>query len=164
MPPNSNTCSIPLTQSQTALCDAEDYEALAKFKWFAWWSPLAQTFYACRWSPFVDGKRQQLRMHRQILGEPEGLQVDHRDGNGLNNRRGNLRTATTSQNACNRKVRSDSACGFKGVGLDKRDGRYHARIQVNGKRHILGHFKTAQEAGAAYAAAVKNFHGDYASW
>ncbi len=103
-------------------------------------------------------------MHRQILGEPDGLQVDHRDGNGLNNRRRNLRTATVSQNACNRKVRADSASGLKGVGRDKRDGRWHARIQINGKRHILGHFDTAKEASAAYIAAVRKFHGEYANW
>jgi hypothetical protein len=89
--------------------------------------------------------------------------VDHRDGDGLNNRRSsNLRIATRGQNAANAKLRADNTSGFKGVTLHRVSGKWQAYINANGRRHSLGYFETPEEAGAAYASAGPRAHGDFA--
>lgn len=87
-------------------------------------------------------------------------QIDHKDRNGLNNTRANLRIATQSQNSANSKVRSTNKLGVKGV--YQQDGRYRANITVNGKRHDLGMFVTLEEARAAYMEAAKKYFGEFA--
>lgn len=92
---------IELTQGRVALVDDEDFEELNRFKWFAhrW----RHGWYAKRNLQRVEGKRPFLSMHCQIMGKISGLEMDHRDGNGLNNQKDNLRFATRSQNMANRK-------------------------------------------------------------
>jgi hypothetical protein len=98
-------------------------------------------------------------MHRLIMGP--GPQVDHKDGNGLNNRRSdNLRFATDTQNRANQKVRKDSTTGFKGV-RPHRD-KFQARIRVKGREITLGSFATPEEAALAYNAAAKECFGEFA--
>ena len=106
------------------------------------------------------------KAHRVIwlmqTGEwPEG-HIDHIDGNGLNNAWSNLREATTSQNAMNQKVRSDSTSGIKGVSYDKRRDMWYVYIDVNKKRKHLGRYETMQEAANVRAAAEAQYHGEYA--
>jgi hypothetical protein len=91
---------------------------------------------------------------------PEG-EVDHKDGDGLNNRWRNLREATRSQNHANSKRARNNTSGFKGVRLS-RSGRYRARIAVNKKRIALGSFDTPEEAHDAYCRAAKKFFGEFA--
>ena len=93
---------------------------------------------------------------------PEG--VDHKDGNGLNNRWENLRPATQSQNTRNRRINSNNTSGFKGVYLDKRDGRYDARITICGETHNLGRFSNPQDAHNVYVAAAKKHFGEFARY
>jgi HNH endonuclease/AP2 domain len=101
-------------------------------------------------------KRRHLRLHREIIGE-QPFDVDHADHNGLNNRRGNLRLCTQSQNYGNGRHRV-GVSGFRGVWRDKRSDRWRANIA--GRK--LGSFATAEEAAPAYdAAAIKRF-GDFA--
>jgi hypothetical protein len=92
--------------------------------------------------------------------EPAG-EVDHRDGNGLNNRWTNLRPATRTDNTRNVGVRRDSASGLKGIRRVYK-GRYSARIQVNGERRYLGYFRSLDEARAAYSTAAREHHGAFA--
>ena len=155
---------IPLTQGKVALVDAEDYEALAQFKWFAHWSPCAKTFYAERWAPNARTEHRMIRMHRQILNPPDGVETDHRDGNGLNNKRSNLREATKSQNMHNRMASVNNTSGFKGVSFSKFHQRWVAYIGFNGNKHHLGYFDTAEEAHVAYVEAAKRMHGEFANW
>ena len=88
--------------------------------------------------------------------------IDHIDGNGLNNSWGNLREATSSQNACNQKVRSDSTSGVKGVSYDKKRGLWYVYIDVDKKRKHLGRYGTKDEAISARSVAEKIYHGEYA--
>jgi hypothetical protein len=91
---------------------------------------------------------------------PDGMMIDHKNGNPWDNRLDNLRLATRAQNKQNSRVRCDSLIGLKGV---KKNGRgYQARIQVNGRRVALGTFPTPEEAHAVYCKAAKERHGEFA--
>ena len=136
---------IPLTQGKFAIVDAEDYERLSKYKWHV--DKGDSTYYAAR---SIVGKN--FRMHREILNAPEGLVVDHRNHNGLDNRRENLRLCTVAENNMNRRPskRANKSSRFKGVSWDKRRRCYQAYIQQNGKLIKIGRFKSEIDAAKAY--------------
>lgn len=96
-----------------------------------------------------------------IIGAPLGLDVDHKDGNSLNNRRLNMRLATVSQNQHNARTRIDSTTGVKGVGFHKATGMWQAKIRLRGRLIWLGRFPTIPEATAAYAEASARLHGKF---
>jgi len=150
------TLEIPLTQGQVALVDEADYEALvAAGKWQA--LPAPNTFYAFRKSSRRDGKRLGVYMHTLLTGWPY---VDHIDGNGLDNRRQNLRAATHSKNMMNRGPQSNNTSGFKGVCRNRL--KWRAQIGLDGRHIHLGTFATPQEAAHAYDAAAVELFGEYA--
>jgi hypothetical protein len=92
---------------------------------------------------------------------PKG-DVDHIDGDGLNNKWDNLRDVTHSQNLMNSAVRSDSTSGYKGVSYDKARDRWYAYINIGGKRKMLGRHRTMQEAVTARQNAERELFGDFA--
>jgi hypothetical protein len=96
-----------------------------------------------------------------MTGEWPTHGVDHRDMDGLNNRWGNLRSATKAQNAANTKILRTNTTGFKGVSLSK-NGRYRATIKINDRQKWLGYFDTPEEAHAAYCRAALERSGQYA--
>lgn len=151
---------IQLTQGQVATIDDVDGD-LAAFQWFAQKS--RKTFYACRRLPRSNGKQPAERLHRVIarrmgiIGNP-----DHKDRDGLNNRRDNLRQASDGQNNANQDLRADSTSGLKGVCFHEAAGKWRARIAVNGKRRSLGLFDEAIEAAKAYDAAALAAFGEFA--
>jgi hypothetical protein len=142
---------IPLTRGEVAIVDAEDYEELSKYKWYV--TRHGGNKYACR-------RGKSILMHRVIMKPPRGKVVDHIDGNGLNNRRCNLRICTRAQNACNRRPRG-SASGFRGV--EKREGgKYLAVVAHRGKRNRAGLFSDPVEAARARDRLARQLHGEYA--
>lgn len=115
-------------------------------------------------SIYVDGKYVGVRsLHRFITGCPDGMVVDHINGNGLDNRRENLRVCTQSENLRNRKMHQNNASGFKGVFFDPapRSKPWRSRITVSGKRFNIGRFDTPEEAYAAYCKASLEKHGEF---
>lgn len=100
-------------------------------------------------------------MHRVILGLDGDIKGDHRDGNGLNNRRENLRPATGAQNTHNQRTRIDNRSGVKGVSWHKRIGKWQARIGLHGKDKCLGYFADIQSAAEAYRNASNELHGEF---
>lgn len=148
---------VPLTKGFEAIIDAEDAPMIGAYNWYA--SNYKGRPYARR-SLKVDGRTFTWHMHREIIAAPIGLEVDHRDGNGLNNRRGNLRTATDQQNARNRR-KATGATGVIGVTLSRTDGRYDAKIYVDGKPKRIGTFGTVEAASAARARAEKRVFGEF---
>lgn len=146
---------IPLSRGLVALVDDADFDLVSAVgKWYA--NPSDRTFYA-RKNFSRGGRYFSVRMHTLITGWPL---VDHLNGNGLDNRRLNLRQATHSQNAMNRGMRSDNTSGYKGVGL--RRGAWTAEIYVHGVQHYLGRFLSAEEAARAYDAAAAELFGEFA--
>ena len=153
---------IKLSRGKIALIDDCDLDLVSGYTWCAYKGH--NTFYAKTNVRRADGSRVVVRMHRLILGltDPR-VKVDHRDGNGLNNQRANMRACTDAQNGKNRQKNANNTSGYKGVTLRKRDGKWHTSIMANGKRKHLGYFSTPEAAYAAYCAAAKDLHGEYAN-
>lgn len=139
-----------------AYVDKQDVAAVSNFKWYA--QKGRNTTYAVA---NVNGKR--VSMHRLILDAQPGDVVDHANGNGLDNRRSNIRGCTYSENNANRIIRSATASQYKGVCWHKRAKRWHARIIKDKQVFSLGLFDTERDAAIAYNAAAKVVFGKFAN-
>lgn len=151
---------IPLTQGKVALVDDEDYERVSALKWYAMFLN-GTTFYAASW---VGGKN--VYLHRFVLRLPPRIPIiDHKNHDGLDCRKGNLRLCDKSQNAANRKKRRVGSSKFKGVCLDRsrgdRPSKWLAYIGAGGKTRI-GYFKTEEEAAMAYDELAVALYGKFA--
>jgi len=153
------TREIPLTKGFVALVDDEDYDRVMAAGSWRTLSGRCGLMYARR-HVRVDGRRVVDEvLHRFLTGWPL---VDHINGDGLDNRRANLRPATTSQNLANRRIQCNNRSGFKGVGWHTSTGKWRSRIVVDGKRFNLGAFTTPEAAALAYDAAARELHGEFA--
>lgn len=152
---------IPLTQGKMAIVDDSDYDYLNRYKWYTVKSLI--TYYAVR-NIYSKNKQQQIRMHNIILGTPKGVEVDHVNGNGLDNRRSNLRFCNRSENNRSQRLRCDNTSGFKGVTFRSRVQKtvYVARIGVNKKIIHLGYHLTAETAARVYDLAALKHFGNFA--
>lgn len=130
--------------------DDEDYADVAHRKWFPVRSQ--RTFYA------YDGKGG--AMHQLIL--PGVTPIDHRDGNGLNNQKSNLRGCTHQQNMQNKRLPANNTSGYKGVRWYKRTGRWIAGCKMDGRLYHLGYFDDPIEAAKAYDAKALELFGEFA--
>lgn len=147
---------IPLTRGKFAIVDAADEEALSRYSWSAIENPPGS------WYARAEIAGRTVYLHRFLMGEPEGMTVDHVDGNGLHNTRNNLRICTHAQNQANRKgLQKNNTTGFVGV-VRRRSGRYGAEIKHEGKKIRLGTFDSAIEAAAARDKAAIQYHGEFA--
>lgn len=153
---------IELTQGYVAIIDDEDYEKVSKYKWH-----VEKKAGNKRYAKHVyreDNKAKTLRMHTLIMGEPpRGMVVDHISGDGLDNRRSNLRIISRRENSSNRHIRKRSNSQYQGVFHDKRIDRYRARVRVNGKLRVIGSFEREVDAHKAYDGAVKIIDEIYSS-
>lgn len=154
------TRAIPLTQNKFTIVDEADYEYLMQWGWRA--QRDGRTWYAMRHVRLPDGKETCAIMHRVLLDAPDGAKVDHKDGDGLNNTRDNLRLATNQENGCNRQTNSNSVSGYKGVTWNKRRNKWQANIKVNGKRIYLALVADAEVAARVYDAAARLHFGKFA--
>lgn len=155
---------IRLTHGMFAVVDAADYASLSAFNWYYFTSANRQTGYAVRATKNVNTKtgHTNIRMHRQILVVPPGIEIDHINGDGLDNRRCNLRVATTIENARNRPLRRDNQSGYKGVYWSKEHRVWRASIRVNKRLVYLGSFETKVLAAHAYDRAALEHFGAFA--
>jgi hypothetical protein len=161
------TIAIPLTQGKQAIIDEEDWPLVGHLRWYAVHARTRKTrspWYAANHSTQgPEGKRPILFMHRLILGVEPGVLVDHRNGDGLDNRRGNLRGASASQNKANSARYTTTASGYKGVyATGNKRHPWCAQIRGGGGTRQIGVFATAQEAAAAYDEAAQRVHGEFA--
>lgn len=152
---------LPLTQSAVAMLDPEDYLRLVRFRWKLVVGS-GNKLYAGR-CVRENGKTKTIRLHHAIIGRKDDLEVDHKNGNGLDNRKCNLRFATPSQNKANRAKKSGCKMSrFKGVAWHGRDKLWIARITVNRKNHNIRYCKDEEDAAIYYDVAARLFFGEFA--
>jgi hypothetical protein len=157
---------IPLTTGGETRIDECDLGVVAGYRWRAQWR--YRNGQRVGVSSVVAGsatKGTLILLHRVIARAPDGSMVDHVDGDPCNNTRGNLRLCTHAENMRNRAPNYASETGRKGVYVARETGkktRFRARIQIGGRRINLGRFDSPEAAAAAYAAAAKKHHGEFA--
>jgi hypothetical protein len=156
---------VPLTQGKVALIDDEDAPRILAHKWTLHHdrSRRRDVGYAVRYVRKADGiGRTSIQMHREILNAPAGLEVDHINGEGLDNQKVNLRLATRAQNLSN-TYRQKGRTGYRGIYWHRRNRMYHALIRHEGKKHSLGYYYDVEQAARAYDYAAYHLHGEFAS-
>lgn len=162
---NDTDCIIPLTQGKFATVSPEDYDYLSQFKWCAHKDPNSYGYrwYALRFSSRRTGHRM-IHMHHEVArraGLRASRQYDHKDRDGLNNRRSNIRPCTNGQNGANRSKTIGFTSKWKGVGWFR--GKWVARIRFRGDLIYLGRFADETEAADAYAEAARLCFGEFAN-
>lgn len=150
------SCRISLTRGFHAIVDDCDFERLASLKWQ---SRVTKANVYATHAVGRGGKYWQVAMHRMILDAPPALHVDHINGDGLDNRRSNLRLCTQAENNRNRPV-AVGAAGFRGVRPSRR--KFRACLKTGGSTRHLGTFDTAEAAAAAYDLAAREAFGQFA--
>jgi hypothetical protein len=150
---------VTLTQGYEAIIDAADLHLIDDWNWTASISEWHVCAYRRRHKSL--GRPSYFPMHRQILQAPIGVEVDHIDGNALNNTRRNLRIATSQENKRNRRRNKNNTTGFKGVTYDKSRNTYNASMMVDRKRVSLGRYASPTEAYQAYIEAASSKFGEF---
>lgn len=148
-----------MTQNQVVLIDDEDFSNLSEYNWYVSYDNNGHC--EARTNFTIDKKQKHISMHRFITNAPQGLEVDHINGNGLDNRKENLRICTKSQNLRNQH----KTCGtskYKGVSWRVRANKWESRIYVNGKKLFLGLHSDEVAAAIAYDKAAMQYFGEFA--
>ena len=145
------TREIPLSQGKVAMVDDGDYNLVSVHTWHtfrahkSWYARSSQTIY----------------MHRLIMAAPEGLEVAHIDGDGLNNRRDNLRLVTRMQNLANQRINTANTSGYRGVTWHKRRMQWMAQTKHLGKHIHFGYHDNLVDAAVAYDKGMRAIHGPH---
>jgi AP2 domain-containing protein len=151
---------IPLTQGKVTVIDFEDFEKVRLYKWHA--QRVNNHWYARAYTGRENKKSQLTYLHKFLCnGEQD---TDHRDGDGLNNQRRNLRACSKSENQRSVRRKKDGATSkFRGVSLCRQTNRWRAQIYYGRRQHVLGRYDNAENAARAYDAAAKEYFGEFAS-
>lgn len=149
---------INLTNGKSSIIDDDDYDHLSKYKWL-----MTKNNYAVRYE-YRNGETFQFLMHRQIMGYPIDMEIDHINGDKLDNRKLNLRICSRAENDRNSRPHRDGSSKFKGVsriGKRSKGKPWRARIW-GGKEIVIGYFLTEEEAAIAYNVKAKELFGEFA--
>lgn len=153
---DGNVAIIPLTRGLFAMIDAADVPLVEGRLWQATPDRFGKV-YAAR-TDCVGGKKKTVKLHRLLLAADGD--VDHINGNSLDNRRSNLRVATRGENCANRKITARNTSGFKGVSRHR--DKWRAAIRAKGTYKHLGYFNSPSAAHAAYVEAAQTLFGEFA--
>lgn len=143
---------IKLNLDKKALVDDIDYINLANRKW-----------YVSTWGYAIRKENgQTVTMHIEIMGRQKGKEIDHRNGDKLDNRRANLRFVTATQNLQSRRKFNNNTSGYRGVTWLKAAKAWQVCVRANKIKYFIGYFKDKIEAARAYDKAAKKYHGNFA--
>jgi hypothetical protein len=152
---------INLGEGKWVILDQEDYYRLSGFKWYV--NGNGVNFYAFRNMVVGPGLTRMKSMHREIMGSPKGMLVDHRNRDTFDNRRANLRLATHSQNSCNSNInKAGRSSQYRGVSFDRKRKYWNVQVVLEGKYVFFGRYKSEIEAAKAYDEAARKYHGEFA--
>lgn len=154
---------IPLSGSseEYVLVDDEDYPLLSRYTWHKNTDEKNHTYYA-HTQINIGGKRIWIYMHRLIMGYPS-LRIDHRNGNGWDNQKGNLRISTAKENSRNQRLQSGTSSVYKGVHLDKRSGKWAVKVKLGKHKTVhLGYYEDETHAGHVYDFYAIKYFGTFA--
>jgi hypothetical protein len=152
---------IKISKGNTVIVDFENYDELSLYKWYSVKGKNGN-WYSAR-DIFENGKRKVILMHRHIIGAKHGEVVDHKNCNGLDNRKQNLRTATYSQNNMNRRKGNRVVSKYKGVSkVNERKGMWRARIMIGKKEIYICKSKDEKKCALAYNKKASEIFGDFA--
>lgn len=147
---------IELTQGKRTIVDDADYEFIMQSKWWA-------SYMGSYWHAVSYRDKKAIRLSRLLLSAPKGLDVDHANGDTLDNRRENLRICTRSQNNMNqRKHVKDATSVYKGVAWDKDRNKWMVQLKKNGKRLFYGRYDSEEVAAMTYNWAAIRYFGEFA--
>jgi HNH endonuclease len=153
--------TVPLTQGKVALVDDADYEEISRYKWFA--AKLKGIWYAHRTETRPDNRSVTVRMHRYLMNALPGQKIDHKDRNGLNNQRDNLRLCSYAQNAANRsKCKTRGSSVYKGVSWQKGLDKWRVRIGPKIGKISVGCYNDELTAARAYDESARLLFGPFA--
>ena len=153
---------LELTRGQKSVVDADDFKYLRHWNWCAYKG--ARTWYAVRRGMIEKKFSGMIHLHRFIMEPPPDMVVDHKNGNGLDNRKSNLRVCTQAQNNKNKCKRTDGKTS-KYIGVIKSPhtpGAWSASISIHRKSAFLGYYTSEDRAAQAYDSAAYLIHGEYA--
>lgn len=156
---------IQLSMGKVALIDDEDFELVCQYNWsILSGSKMGKDKFYAKAHIKKQKPYRKILMHRLIMGLCFGhnLTVDHIDGDGLNNRRSNLRVCTMNENSKNRPIPKANSSGFKGVSWDKSRDMWESYIKVEYKKIHLGRYKDILQAASAYNDAAIKYFGEFA--
>lgn len=148
---------LPLTQGKVAIVDDTDFEKVRNYKWSA-----ATRKHLCYAQSRINGKC--VLLHAFLLKPALGMEIDHRDGNGLNNLRSNLRICTHAQNQqAHHRSNFLGTSKFRGVSFETWSNRWRTQVSKGGKRLYSKRFDSEEEAARAYDKKARELFGEYAS-
>jgi hypothetical protein len=158
--------TISLTQGKVALVDDQDFDWINQWKWHAqkrtykcgkiiWYAKRSE-----RYGQRCNGQQRAVYMHREIASRAGFPKVDHKNSDGLDNRRRNLRPCNNSQNTAN-QIKNRGSSTFKGVTWVSKRSKWQAGIKINGESLFLGYFNDEVEAAKAYDAAATHYFGPF---
>lgn len=154
---------IRLTQGKRTMVSDADFEWLIQWRWYA---VRVKNLNGEQWCAVRSKQNRLLYMHREIAarsGLPRSRRYDHRDRDGLNNQRANIRPCTNSQNMANTAKRSGATSQFKGVHWRRDCSKWQAQIRVRYRLIHLGYFGDEYAAHHAYTAAAQKHFGPFAN-
>ncbi len=148
---------IALTGGAYAIVDDNEFEELNRYSWY-----LSKKGYVATNVRGSLTRQRTVYMHRLVFAAFECDEIDHIDGDPLNNQLDNLRIVTHQQNTFNQKKKAGTVSKYKGVTWCKRSQKWLAQIGKNGRNNFLGYFTKEEDAAEAYDRASRKFFGEFA--
>lgn len=140
--------------------DGEDFEKVTKYKWHV--AHKKDNIFYVITDIFTGGKKSILRLHRLLMNCPDGMVVDHIDGNPLNNIKENLRICTAQENRFNSRTPKNKKYKTpKGIAYHKKDKKYYVNATANGVRYYFGCYNNIDEAVKAYEDNINKYHKEF---